>query len=115
MKTGKKSLIFGTHQFLWHPITVFLAWVKLYGLPNWKELICIIIHDWGYWICDDIEGEKGSKHPEFAATLAANFLGEEYKEFCLYHSRHYAKAQGKTPSKLCYADKLAIAYENKWF
>lgn len=57
MKTGTKSLLFGVHQFIWHPLTVLLAWIKLYGWPAWEELVCIIIHDWGYWGKSNMDGE----------------------------------------------------------
>jgi len=33
----------------------------------------------------------------------------------MYHSRFYAKKDGKTPSRLCIADKLAICLEPWWF
>jgi len=87
----------------------------LFGSPSWKELICIFIHDLGYWNCYDIDGIDGSKHPELGAKIARVLLGPEYAELCLYHSRSYARATGAQPSKLCYADKLSIAYEPWWF
>ena len=34
--------------------------------------------------------------------------------FCLYHSRFYAKKDNVQPSKLCMADKLSIALEPYW-
>jgi hypothetical protein len=125
MKTGTKSLLFGVHQFIWHPLTVYLAWCKLYGkLPNWKETICIIIHDWGYWGLDNMDDAAGQKHPEFAAKIAHvlldpdglenYFVGSEYFYLCLYHSRHYARADNTEPSKLCWADKASIIFDPWW-
>ena len=114
MKLGKRSLLFGVHQFLLHPIIVYIAWFKLYGCPSWKETICIIIHDWGYWFCSDIDGPEGEYHPEFGAKLAERWLGEEYRDLCLYHSRTYARKAGKEPSLLCWADKLSIIIEPWW-
>jgi len=114
MKTGTKSLLFGVHQFIWHPVTVLLAWHKLYGWPNWKELVCIIIHDWGYWNCEHIDNEKGQEHPLWAARKASKWFGWEYYNFCLYHSRHLAKHLEHEPSKLCWADKLSLLYEPWW-
>lgn len=111
MKLGQRSLLFGVHQFIWHPVTVLIAWYKLYGLPNWKELICIIIHDWGYWFAPNMDGEEGERHPEFAARWAGKLLGHEYYLLCLLHSRHYARNQNLKPSKLCWADKLSILYD----
>ncbi len=114
LKVGTKSLLFGVHQFIWHPTTVLIAWIKLYGLPNWKELICIIIHDWGYWNSPNMDGVEGEKHPEFAANIANKLFGKRYYELCLLHSRHYAKKINHDPSKLCWADKLSIKYD-PWF
>lgn len=114
MKVGKKSLLFGVHQFIWHPLTVLLAWWKLYGRPSWKEAFCILIHDWGYWFSSDMDGPEGRRHPEFAARLAGTLFGSKYNLLCLYHSRHYARNTGAEPSKLCWADKLSIIFEPWW-
>jgi len=115
VKVGTRSLLIGVHQFIWHPITVYMAWKWLYGRPSFKELICIIIHDWGYWGSPDMDGKVGSNHPEKAALMANKWFGCEYFYLCLYHSRNYAKRHLVKPSKLCYADKLSIMYELKWF
>ena len=115
MKVGTKSLLFGVHQFLWHPITVLMAWWKLYGRPGWREVVCIIIHDWGYWGSPNMDGEEGEKHPELGARIAGRLFGEKYHDLCLYHSRHYTRTAGAEPSKLCWADKLSIMYEPWWW
>jgi hypothetical protein len=115
MQTGTKSLLFGVHQVFIHPVVVYRAWKHLYGRPSWRELICIIIHDWGYWGKPDLDGPEGERHPEFAARLAGRLFGGGYGQLCLYHSRHYAKLRGMEPSKLCWADKLSIQYEPSWF
>lgn len=26
MRIGTKSILFGVHQFIWHPVTVYIAW-----------------------------------------------------------------------------------------
>jgi hypothetical protein len=114
MNIGTKSLLFGVHQFILHPISVLLAWIKLYGKPSWKELICIIIHDWGYFGSPNMDGREGERHPEFAAKIVGKLFGQEYHDLCLYHSRHYARKAGHMPSKLCWADKLCIKYNPWW-
>jgi len=38
-----------------------------------------------------------------------------WHNFCLYHSRFYSKKVGAFPSKLCFADKLSVCYDPKWF
>lgn len=123
MNVGTKSLLVGAHQFIWHPVTVFLAWNELYGLPNWKELVCIIIHDWGYWGCPNMEGEEGKLHPFRAAHIANKWLDPfhqgwgfpgTYMHLCLFHSRSLAADQHTEPSKLCWADKLCVKFDPWW-
>jgi hypothetical protein len=115
MKTGQKSLLFGVHQFIWHPIIVWLAWWSLYGWPTWKETVCIIVHDWGYWFCEHMDDEKGKEHPVFGAILAYRLFGLAYQNLVLTHSRHYARLYKFDPSRLCWADKLSILYEPWWW
>lgn len=124
MRVGTKSLLFGVHQFAIHPLVVLIAWVNLYGWPSWKELICIFVHDWGYWGKPNMDGEEGESHPELGAKIAGKLFDrvtwdefrddEIYSKLVLYHSRHYAKNAGAEPSKLCWADKLSIKYEPWW-
>ena len=112
---GARSLLFGVHQFLWHPVTVLLAWIKLYGKPDWKTCVCILIHDWGYWGCWTMDGVDGENHPRWAAELARRWFGQDYHDLLLYHSRHLAAKVGASPSKLCWADKLSMLYDPRWF
>ncbi len=116
MKIGTRSILFGVHQFIVHPIVVWRAWKALFGLPTWKETLCIIIHDWGYWGAPEMEGEHGARHPELGAKIAGTLLGIQYHNLCLHHSRHYCKMLfGVEPSKLCWADKLSVKFEWEWF
>ncbi len=70
MNTGTKSLLFGVHQFIWHPWTVARAWRALYGSwPQWWEWVAIICHDLGYWGCTDMDGPSGRPHPIRGAKL----------------------------------------------
>ncbi len=116
LKTGTKSILFGVHQFIWHPITVLIAWRKIYqSWPTWRELICIIIHDWGYWGQEHMDDVEGEKHPELAAHIALYLFNDsKWSWFCLYHSRHYARSFHMEPSALCWADKLSIIYDPWW-
>lgn len=115
MKIGTKSLLFGVHQFIWHPLTVTLAWKKLYHTwPSFKELLCIIVHDWGYWGSDNIDGTVGELHPQRSAQII-KFLGKKYVDLVVLHSRHLARSLNRTPSKLCWADKLSITFDPWWF
>jgi hypothetical protein len=116
MKMGTKSLLIGVHQIFIHPIIVYLAWRKLYDAgPTWKESICIIVHDWGYWGTPNMDGPEGENHPELGARIVNKLFGEEYRDFCLYHSRTYAAKHGKEPSLLCWPDKISLLYEINFF
>jgi hypothetical protein len=114
---GSRSLIFGVHQFAWHPFTVWLAWIWLYReLPSWRETVCIVVHDWGYWGKHSMDGPDGKTHPELGARIAGRLLGPGYKLLCLYHSRSYAKMHATEPSKLCWADKTSILLDpSDWY
>lgn len=113
---GTKSLLVGVHQFAWHPVTVYVAWCKLYGhRPTWREAVCIIVHDWGYWGCDDMDGDDGELHPYVGAKIAKFLFGDAYHELVLNHSRFLCKSRDVEPSKLCWADKVSMFYDPMWF
>lgn len=115
MNIGTKSVLFGVHQFLIHPWFVAYAWWRLYGFPFDPRLwIAFFIHDLGYIGKPNMDGPEGDKHPEFAAKVMGFLFGQEWSDFCLYHSRFYAKQNGRQYSKLCVADKLSIALEPWW-
>lgn len=139
MRIGTKSLLFGAHQFIIHPTTVLLSAIKMRGgLPNYKECICIFVHDWGYWGCENMEGEDGQNHPEGGALLANTLLDHnfrmgvghvvgddkwdtkakktewKYYYLCRYHSRSYADKFNQPPSELCWWDKLCVLYDPWW-
>lgn len=111
MKTGTKSVLFGVHQFIWHPVTVWLAWLDLYGCPTWWELVCIIVHDIGYIGKSEMDGPEGHKHPELGAKVAGMIAGDKARQECLGHSRSYAEANGIPTSRLCWADKWSPMYD----
>lgn len=115
MKVGTKSLLFGAHQFLIHPFFVAKAWVLLYGW-TWdpRIWISIFIHDWGYWGKPNMDGEEGEKHPFFAARLMNRLFGMKWYWLVLLHSRYLAVSVGMSPSRLCWADKMAICLTPAW-
>ena len=115
MTVGTKSLLFGVHQFLWHPFTVWIAWVRLYGFPSWRICVCILIHDWGYWGCKTMDGADGRWHPKVGARLAGKWFGPAFEELVFDHSRYLAREVGRTPSMLCWADKYSMLYDPAWF
>jgi hypothetical protein len=132
MKRGTKSVLFGVHQFIWHPLTVAYAWKTLYGQwPNLYEWIAIFCHDIGYWGKSAMDSPEGQTHPELGARAArrlayriarlrhnhnfASALAEEVYELTLYHSTHYATKRGAKVSRLYLPDKACVLVEPMWF
>ena len=112
MKVGTKSLLFGVHCFLIHPIIVLIAWIKLYGFPFDPRIwIAIFVHDWGYWGCDNMDGKEGKNHPELGGRIMDRLFGKKWGDFTRFHSKSYADQKRRIISKLCVADKLSIALE----
>ena len=134
MKVGTKSLLFGAHQFIIHPICVAIAWIRLYGFPFSIPIwISFIVHDWGYWGKPNMDGKEGETHVELGARIMHRLFDEKETElsrklkfrnarvfywylydFTLYHSRFYAKTNNHSISKLCIADKYAFCIPPKW-
>jgi hypothetical protein len=143
MKIGTKSLLFGVHQFLLHPLCVAAAWWKLFGFPWDPRLwLAFFLHDVGYWGCNDMDGPAGADHPERGArwmhwlfdwprwlpfwlafttpagrpgrSLEYWFGNTAWYDFCRYHSRHYARRHGHPVSQLCLADKYSIVLTPAW-
>ena len=52
--------------------------------------------------------------PAFATLLILGAHLLHWGDFSLLHSRYYAKKNGRSVSKLCFADKLAIAMTPHW-
>ena len=115
MKLGTKSVLFGAHQFLIHPCFVAFAWWKLYGFPFDPRLwVAFFLRDLGYWGMRNLDGPEGEAHPLWAAEVMGFLFGDCWGDFCLYHSRFYAKKHNHSYSRLCVADKLSIAVEPFW-
>ena len=115
MKIGTKSMLFGAHSLLVHPIVVGIAWRKLWGFPwNAKLWLAFGLHDIGYWNCPNLEGSEGERHVELGARIMTRLFGPEWGELCAGHSRHWAKRCGRPVSRLCFADKLAFVLTPGW-
>lgn len=120
MKVGTKSILFGVHQFVIHPLFVFLGWLVVYRkFPRPHEIVAIIIHDWGYWGCSDVDGKEGEAHPRRTNMLLPYlFAPGEFRCKILLevagHSRFNAKAEGIVLSRLFRADKMATSLYPRW-
>lgn len=115
MPVGTKSVLFGAHCFFLHPFFVAWAWAKLYGFPWDPRLwVAFIVHDLGYWGKPNMDGPEGEQHVLWGARWMGRFFGPAWRDFCLYHSRFYAKRDGRPFSRLCVADKLAFCLTPAW-
>jgi hypothetical protein len=115
MKVGTKSVLFGAHCFLLHPWFVFAAWRQLYGFPLDPRLwLAFAVHDLGYLGKPNMDGPEGERHTDLGARIMSVAFGKRWGDFCRYHSRYAAKRDGRKPSRLCSADKLAIALTPAW-
>jgi hypothetical protein len=134
MKIGTKSVLFGAHQFLIHPWFVALAWWKLYGFPWDPRLwVAFFVHDLGYIGKPNMDGPEGEEHPYYGACIMSRLFDNwwdpnqnwtpiensdawigPWGQFVFFHSRYMAKRYGVRPSRLCVADKLAIALTPAW-
>jgi hypothetical protein len=61
-----------------------------------------------------MDGEEGELHPYWGDCLMGALFGRKWFDFTLYHSRFLAKRNGAQYSRLCVADKLAIALTPAW-
>jgi hypothetical protein len=115
MKLGTKSLLFGAHRILLHPIFVAAAWSKLYGPPLDPRLwIAFFVHDLGYFGKPNLDGQEGKTHPELGAKIMRRLFGSKWHDLCLYHSRSAARQYGVQPSLLSHADKLSTLLAPRW-
>lgn len=115
MKIGTRTVLFGVHQFAIHPWFVALGWWKLYGFPwDVRLWLAFFLHDLGYIGKPNLDGPEGEEHPEWAARVMKRFFGDQWADLCRYHSRFLAKRDGKPYSRLCAADKFAIAICPGW-
>jgi hypothetical protein len=116
MKKGTKSILFGTHQFILHPLFVIVGWFKVYGtLPDIYTCFAIAIHDWGYWGCENMDDEEGEKHPIWASEFIEKILpGRNLGKLIRYHSRFLAKTENADVSELCLPDKVGVALYPWW-
>lgn len=136
MTKGTKSVLFGAHQFIIHPLFVARAWSILYGFPFDPRLwVAFFVHDFGYWGKVNMDDEDGETHPLAGARLMSWLFDRgqvdnlvviygmdddelaalgDWGQFSLLHSRFYSKRLSLQFSKLCVADKLSIALEPAW-
>src|SRR5205823_11306059 len=70
--------------------------------------------DAGYFGKADVEGDEGQQHVVLGGRIMGWLFGQQWRDFVLCHSRHWARRAGKRYSKLCVADKLAFVLTPSW-
>lgn len=119
MTIGTKSLLYGYHQFLLHPLGLALCWWRLFGFPWDPRLwVAFFVHDLGYFGKRNMDGKEGEEHPFLGANIMHALFdrrGDDWwYNFTLYHSRFLAQRHGVETSKLCAADKALIFFMPVW-
>lgn len=115
MSVGTRSLFFGVHHFILHPLLVIIAWTRCYrAAPDARTVVAILLHDIGYLGCRDMNGQDGLRHPLLGARLAYHLLGSSYAQLVACHSADCAAAINQPKSKLWLPDKVATLFYPKW-
>lgn len=116
MTEGTKSMLFGCHQIIIHPLIVLVAWYRLYRRwPKPWQLVCILIHDIGHWGKDYLTYfEHKRDHWRAGAELARRLFGDEAYWFCRWHSKT-SNGNSWQPNDLFYADKYSWLCAPRWW
>lgn len=113
---GTKSLLFGCHQFVMHPLMVTLAWRKLNGRwPALWQLVCIFLHDVGHLGKDYLTHfELKKDHWRLGAEIAGWLFGWDAYWFTRWHSKS-SNGDRWQPNKLFWADKYSWLIAPRWW
>ena len=130
MRIGTKSVLFGAHCFFIHPWFVAWGWWKLYGFPMSLPIwVSFFVHDLGYLGKPNMDGPEGETHVLLGARIIGALFDNPYHRtaeselgpstgkwhrFAVFHSRFWAKQFDEPVSRLCFADKMAIAITPWW-
>lgn len=112
MKQGTISVLVGCHSPV-HSALVWISWCKLYRRPpNFKETVCIVIHDWGHWGTNYLDNlDEKRSHWKLGAKIALKIFGYKWYLFCAGHCTY----SGMTKSALYKADKYAFYIAPVWW
>jgi hypothetical protein len=109
-RIGTRSLLVGVHTWWLHPLFTAAGWWELFGPPLDPRLwVAFLVHDWGYWQMEHMDDAVGQTHPLLGGRIMGALFGQRWNDFTRLHSRYYARLEGRPPSPLCAADKLATA------
>jgi hypothetical protein len=85
--------------------------------PEWAGRVMTRVFDIGIFgerpLHPAIQGNESIEQSNKYIWINGEPFGQ-WGQFCLFHSRYYAKKAGAQPSKLCFADKLAFCLTPRW-
>jgi len=100
MTEGTKSWLFGCHSII-HSYYVIKSWKILYKkYPKFWQMICILLHDIGYWGTDYLTNKSNEGHAELGAKIARSLFGDKGYYLILGHSSKAVKKHNIDFSKL---------------
>lgn len=118
MKEGTKSILFGSHSVI-HSILVIIAWKKIYRtIPSFKEIVCIFLHDIGYFGTNHLSNKTNLGHAELGAKVAHWLFdkkGTKYRDLILGHSLTACKKYNIEPSLLERPDEYSFIIAPMWW
>lgn len=111
---GSKSILFGSHSII-HSLFVLIAWYKLYRRrPKGWQLICIFIHDIGYFGMNHISNKSNKGHSLLGARIGKGLFGQKAFDFIAGHSRKDAEELNLPLSKLEAPDDYSWIITPMW-
>jgi hypothetical protein len=114
MTEGTKSILFGSHSII-HSLFVLVAWYKLYKRwPEVWQIICIFIHDIGYFGMDHISNKSNKGHSILGARIGKKLFGQKAFDFIAGHSRKDAEELNLSLSKLEAPDDYSWIITPMW-
>jgi hypothetical protein len=115
MKLGTRSLLFGLHQFLLHPLLVLVSFFIVHRRhPSLAETVAILVHDLGYFGAEGIDCRGGEDHPYLGARICRFFFGRKGYDLVIGHNDDTAKAEDIPLSSLYAADKFFYVLVPVW-
>lgn len=108
---GLKSLLFGAHQFILHPLFVLMAWIRLFGMVwDIRFLLAVLMHDWGYAAAAKMDRQATVHHVSLGGKIIGRLFGDVWGNFARLHSKRFAQSCELPVSPLCIADKCSMLY-----
>jgi hypothetical protein len=114
LSEGTKSILFGSHAII-HSFFVLMAWHILYKKwPKFWQIVCIFIHDIGYFGMNHISEKSNKGHSLLGAKIGKRLFGQKAFEFIVGHSRKDAEELNLPLSELEAPDDYSWVITPMW-